>query len=98
MRCVVLGAPGQLGRDLCPRLVGEVVPLSRADLDLTDPALPEKLASYAPEMIVNCAAYNFVDRAETEPEVAAQVNAWSVRRLTLCANALGATLVRGTQV
>ena len=37
MRFAVLGAAGQLGRDLCPRLPGEVVPLSRADIDLDAP-------------------------------------------------------------
>ena len=30
MKIAVLGSQGQLGRDLCPRLSGEVVPLTRA--------------------------------------------------------------------
>ena len=32
---VVLGSTGQLGHDLCPRLPGQVVGLTRADIDLT---------------------------------------------------------------
>ena len=35
MKYAVLGAEGQLGRDLCPRLSGEVVRLTRANADLT---------------------------------------------------------------
>jgi dTDP-4-dehydrorhamnose reductase len=87
MRYAVLGAAGQLGRDLCPRLPGEVIPLSRADgADLTRPEpLRTVLEAARPDVVVNCAAYNFVDRAEAEPEAAFAVNAWGVRELArLC--------------
>ena len=71
MRTVVLGAPGQLGRDLCPRLPGDVIPLARADVDLTDAdRLRQILTDRRPDVVVNCAAYNFVDKAETEPAAA----------------------------
>ena len=33
MRTIVLGAAGQLGRDLCPLLPGEVTPLTRAEAE-----------------------------------------------------------------
>jgi dTDP-4-dehydrorhamnose reductase len=75
MRYAVLGAAGQLGRDLCPRLAGEVVPLPRDRADLTRPeALRAVLDEARPEIVINCAAYNFVDRAEAEPEAAFAVN------------------------
>jgi dTDP-4-dehydrorhamnose reductase len=94
MRTVVLGAPGQLGRDLCPRLAGEVVPLARADADLTDAArLRDKLNALRPDCVVNCAAYNFVDKAEAEPDAAFAVNAWAVRNLATACRDLGCTLV-----
>jgi dTDP-4-dehydrorhamnose reductase len=94
MRTVVLGAPGQLGRDLCPRLAGEVVPLSRADVDLTDEdALRARLTALRPTTVVNCAAYNFVDKAEAEPNAAFAVNAWAVRNLATVCRDLDATLV-----
>src|SRR5262249_59208408 len=35
VKYAVLGAGGQLGRDLCPRLAGEGLPLTRADADPT---------------------------------------------------------------
>jgi dTDP-4-dehydrorhamnose reductase len=86
MRFVVLGANGQLGRDLVPRLPGTVVPLARDRADLTRPdALRAALDEARPDAVVNCAAYNFVDRAEAEPDAAFAVNAWGVRALaTLC--------------
>jgi dTDP-4-dehydrorhamnose reductase len=73
MKIAVLGAAGQLGRDLCPRLaaLGEVVPLSRADIDLSPghhDAIAPAVAALRPDVFVNCAAYNFVDKAESEPE------------------------------
>ncbi len=82
MRYAVLGSAGQLGRDLCPRLAGDVVPLTRERADLTRPELLRAtLIELRPEVVVNCAAYNFVDRAEAEPEAALAVNAWGVRQL-----------------
>ncbi len=94
MKYAVLGAAGQLGRDLCPRLAGEVVPLSRTEADLTKPdLLRATLTQLRPDVVVNCAAYNFVDRAETEPSEAFAANAVGVRDLALVCRDLGATLV-----
>src|SRR5690242_4037802 len=86
MRYAVLGAAGQLGRDLCPRLAGEVIPLTRDRADLTRPeTLRAALDEARPDVVLNCAAYNFVDRAEAEPEATLAVNAWGVRELArLC--------------
>jgi dTDP-4-dehydrorhamnose reductase len=82
MRYVVLGAAGQLGRDLCPRLDGELIAVDRGRADLTQPeALRGALAEARPDVVINCAAYNFVDRAESEPTAAFAVNAWGVREL-----------------
>ncbi|HZY85294.1 MAG TPA: dTDP-4-dehydrorhamnose reductase [Gemmataceae bacterium] len=94
MRYAVLGAAGQLGRDLCPRLPGEVVALARDRADLTKPdALRATLDEVAPEVVVNCAAYNLVDRAESEPPAAFAVNAWGVRELALWCRKRGRLLV-----
>ncbi len=94
MRYAVIGAPGQLGRDLC-RLWGDAaVPLSRADADLTRPeSLRTALAAIEPDVVVNCAAFNFVDRAEREPDAAFAVNAIGVQHLSQTCKDLDATLV-----
>ncbi len=94
MRTIVLGSHGQLGRDLIPRLPGEVVPLTRADIDLSQPqGIAERLAALKPYTVVNCAAYNLVDKAETEPELAWRVNATGVRDLAKASNSVGARFV-----
>ena len=94
MKIAVLGSLGQLGRDLCPRLQGEVISLGRADFDLTDhERLRQRLIELRPDAVVNCAAYNFVDRAESQPEVAMAVNVWAVRDLAQVCRDLNALLV-----
>jgi dTDP-4-dehydrorhamnose reductase len=94
VKIAVLGSFGQLGRDLCPRLHGEVIPLGRSDFDLTDHLrLRHRLTELRPEVVVNCAAYNFVDRAESEPEAALAVNAGAVRNLAQVCRDLNALLV-----
>jgi dTDP-4-dehydrorhamnose reductase len=94
MRTAGLGAAGQLGRDLCPRLPGEVVPLSRADLDLEKPdTIPAFFESNRPDVLVNCAAYNFVDKAETDPGPAFAANGLGVRLLARECAARGVKLV-----
>jgi dTDP-4-dehydrorhamnose reductase len=93
MHFVILGAAGQLGRDLCPRLPGEVTALDRSGLDLTQAeTAAARLRELRPDVVVNCAAYNLVDRAEDEPEAAFAVNAWGVRNLALACRELGCTL------
>ena len=90
----VLGSQGQLGRDLVPRLPGDVRPLTRADIDLDR---PETVAAYfaanRPDLFVNCSAYNLVDKAEADPDAAFRVNAWGVRALAVACEKSGAKLV-----
>ncbi len=94
MRIAVLGSAGQLGRDLTPRLVGEVVPVPRGDGDLARPeVLRATLLELKPDAVVNCAAYNFVDKAETEPDAAFKVNGDGVRHLADICREIGAYLV-----
>ena len=94
MRTLVVGANGQLGRDLVPRITGEAVAATRADCDLTDPtAVTAYISHTRPDVVVNCAAYNLVDRAEDEPDAAFRTNAWGTRALALACRDAGALLV-----
>ena len=71
MRIALIGASGQLGTDLHQQLVGEVIPVDHARCDITDPArVAALLDEIRPDMVVNTAAYNLVDKAEIEPEAA----------------------------
>ena len=94
MKPLVFGAFGQLGSDLVPRLPGEVVALRRADVELTDvAAVRTVLESHCPTHVINCAAYNLVDKAESEPEIAFDNNAMAVRGLALACRDLDLPLI-----
>ncbi len=74
----MLGAGGQLGRDLVPRLAAaghEVVAAGRREIDVTRAEqVDSALAGGDFQRVVNCAAYTAVDRAESEAEAAFAVN------------------------
>lgn len=75
MSTLILGAHGQLGSEL-QRLLPTATGLSRAQLDFTHPqAFESLLEPYQPHVLINCAAYTHVDRAETERDLAFQLNA-----------------------
>lgn len=77
---LLLGANGQLGtelRSLLPEKY-ELIALTRSEADLSQPERLRKIvADLKPAIVLNAAAYTAVDRAESEPELAALVNAES---------------------
>jgi dTDP-4-dehydrorhamnose reductase len=95
-RILLLGATGQIGWELRTTLasVGDVIPASRRDADLTDTrALRAVVERTAPQAIVIAAAYTDVDGAETDRARAFAVNATAPAVLAgLCAER-GALLV-----
>jgi dTDP-4-dehydrorhamnose reductase len=94
LKYIVLGAYGQLGRDLCPRLEGVVIPTTRAEADLSEPdSLGATLRRHQPDVVINCAAYNYVDRAEQEPNAALAANALGPRELARICRDLSCLLV-----
>lgn len=95
-RILVTGANGQLGSEM--RRLGEVSPneymfTDVAQLDITDyQAVADCVASHGVDVIVNCAAYTNVDRAEEDEAAAERINADAVSNLARAAAATGATL------
>ncbi len=90
---VVTGAGGQLGTAF-RRSIPDAVFLTRADLDLSHPArLPEILDEIGPEIVINCAAYTAVDRAEEEADLARMVNGDAVGEMAHWADDNQARLV-----
>lgn len=92
---VVLGAGGQLGRELILRLpTDQTRGLTRAEADLTCPSLlAGTLQALRPKVVFNTAAYNLVDAAEEEVAQAFAVNAFGVHRLAQMCRDLDAVLV-----
>ena len=77
MKILLLGKNGQVGSELKRTLppLGEVVAIGRSDLDLTNLlSLKQLLKDQRPDVIVNAAAYTFVDEAERFPEAAFIIN------------------------
>lgn len=86
MRILVIGASGQVAQSLVERAkpLEEVslVALGRPDTDLGDEAsIQSAIEKCEPEIVVNCAAYTQVDKAEAEPDLAFTVNRDGAGRL-----------------
>jgi dTDP-4-dehydrorhamnose reductase len=96
MKVVVAGAAGQLGGVIVRSLAAdvEVVPLTRAEADVTDHDRVMSVVTGArPDVVINCTAYNAVDRAEDDPVTALTVNAFAVQSLARAAAASNAVFV-----
>lgn len=92
---LVIGAGGQLGTAFC-RIVGNAVGVTRGELDLATASADEIFRLFddvQPSVVINCAAYTAVDRAESEEELATEVNGHAVERLAAAAFRFGASFV-----
>ena len=97
MNLLITGALGQLGRALCNLCDSEKIGYTAygsKDFDITNSAeVFRRICEDKPDVIVNCAAYNAVDQAESEWQQAYSVNGLGVRNLALAANSIGAAIV-----
>ncbi len=101
MKILLLGKNGQVGWELQRALapLGELIALDRqgesglcGDLANLE-GLAATVRSLAPDVIVNAAAYTAVDKAESEPALAARINAEAPGVLAREAAKLGAWLI-----
>jgi dTDP-4-dehydrorhamnose reductase len=84
MRILLLGANGQLGKELERQLssVANVAAFPRGSLDITNHiAVRDAVRCVRPNIIVNAAAYTAVDKAETDVDFAHAINADAVANL-----------------
>ena len=94
---LVTGANGQLGNEM--RRLGSVSPNNYiytdvAELDITDKAaVMEFVAANNIDVIVNCAAYTNVDKAEDDQATAELINATAVANLAEAVKAVDGTLI-----
>lgn len=81
MKVLVTGVEGQVGSEML-RLAQDdlqIMGFDRRGLDVADAGqVEDRLNECAPDIVVNCAAYTSVDRAEDEPDVAYRANAEAV--------------------
>ncbi len=87
MRALIVGSKGQLGAAFAAYFEKNGWDYAAADLDTLDitdaDAVMDAVMPYHPGLIINCAAYNLVDKAETDSAKAYAVNAYGPRNLAL---------------
>jgi dTDP-4-dehydrorhamnose reductase len=84
---LITGANGQLGNEL--KVVSKNYygyDFIFTDIDTLNLTSPENTAEFIkksrPDWIINCAAYNLVDKAESEPDTAMLINGTAVKNIT----------------
>lgn len=95
MKTLLFGAGGQLGRAfLAGDRSGRITGLARRQVDITDEqAVFEAVAACRPALIINCAAENRVDEAESDVRAARAVNTRGPGIIAGAAEKAGALLV-----
>lgn len=90
MKFFITGARGQLGQEFQKTLRKhdyKFVAFDREGLDITDlNAVIEKVSEHSPNVVINCASYNLVDKAEEDFDNARSVNASGVNNLAAACN------------
>jgi dTDP-4-dehydrorhamnose reductase len=95
MKFIITGAKGQLAKEFLNQISDiEVKALDKESLDISDLSVAEEAVShFKPDVIINCAAYNFVDEAEGNFDVAYRVNALGPKNLALTCKKYNTLLV-----
>ena len=85
MRITVIGSQGQLGQDLMLSLATDkhqLTGLTHQQISIEDAgSFEDAFEDNVPELVINTAAYNKVDQAESSPETAFAINAFGPRNL-----------------
>ena len=95
-KILLIGKDGQIGWELQRSLasLGQVITLDRKGMDLSNPdSITHAIREVKPKIIVNAAAYTAVDKAESESDLAMQVNGAAPGIMAREARRLGALLV-----
>lgn len=94
MKVLITGANGQLGTDVVSLFRGSghmVFACDRDTLDITDSSACEIVVEeFGPDVVIHCAAYTAVDRAEEEVESAYRINAAGTRNLVIACESVRA--------
>ena len=96
MTWLITGGSGQLARCLKVTLDRESensIFLSRRELDISKEDSISAILELQPSVIINCAAYTAVDRAESEPAIAFAINTNGASNVARAAKALAVPIV-----
>lgn len=95
MRILITGANGQLGRELAKQANGHDIIFTDYDtLDITDSnAVMHLMKEITPQVVIHCAAYTNVDKAETDVDGAFRVNVVGSQHVAASCLEMGARMV-----
>ena len=98
MKILITGSGGQLAQEflkVLPAAGHEVIAPAEQALNISDETIVHKIvAATRPDLVLNCAAYNNVDKAEKDDaDVAYQVNALGPQNLAAACREAGAVFV-----
>ena len=99
MKVLVTGANGMLGQDLCPILedadfIDEIVETDIENLDITNELQVKKIIKgESPDIVIHCAAYTNVDKAEDEKELSRKINVIGTENVAKACKSINAVMV-----
>lgn len=98
MKFLITGVNGQLGYDVRKELENrgytDIYSPTREELDITNEEIVSKMVlENRPDVVIHCAAYTAVDRAEEEKELCYDINVNGTRYLVKCASEVGAKFI-----
>jgi dTDP-4-dehydrorhamnose reductase len=96
VRLLITGGLGLLGKEIDAVFHGraEVRATDREDWDVTDPAACRReVDGFRPDVVIHCAAWTAVDRAESEAEAARLLNVEGTRNVARACRERGALMV-----
>lgn len=97
MKISVIGSQGQVGSELVSAGIArgwDIHSLDHSEVDVTDPhSLKKALAAFAPNYVINTAAFHNVGECEKHPEIADKVNAIGAKNVAEIATELSAVAV-----
>ena len=96
MKILVLGSNGMLGTDLMKELEKtsyEAIGFDRVQIDITSKKDFGKIDEINPDIVINCAAYTRVDKAEEEKEECYNINSNGARNVATYCREKGIALV-----
>lgn len=96
MNILINGAGGQLGQELMAQMdpTDQIHAFPRMEWDVTNLEQTEHIVrSLKPDVVIHCAAYTHVDRAEDDSVTAFRINAYGARNVAMACASNGAVMV-----
>ncbi len=97
MKVLVTGVHGQLGYDVCNELTRRGIEnrgIDKKECDITDKnAVMHYILGYKPDVVIHCAAYTAVDKAEDDVDLCRQINFYGSQYIAQACKEIDAKMV-----